>query len=429
MDVKINDKFYPLLFNEERYLVLLGGSGSGKSVFAAQKVIIRSLQNKERILVIRKVGDTLKDSVFKLITSLLADYGVLSRCEVNKTEKTVLLPNGSEILMKGLDDPEKIKSIAGITSMWIEEATELKEDDFDQLDLRLRGETPSYKQIILTFNPIDERHWIKKRFFEERQEKTVTLRTTYEDNAFLDDEYRDVLELKAKANPNYYRIYKLGEWGKPEVSAPFAYNFNKDRHVGKLIINPDVPLRFSQDFNVNPMATVVCQMWFDRQGHHIRFLREHAIYNKGTREMIDVIKGSYSPLQLSKCLWTGDATSQKRTVEQTVRNGEHLTSWKLINDAFKLGGRLQVPRANPPVKETRDLVNLILALHPDIKFDESMSLTINELLYTEVDDEGDIKKKNREKEEQRADFIDCVRYALFTWCSDFITNPKKYTKI
>ena len=428
MQVKINERFYPLLFNEDRYLVLLGGSGSGKSVFAAQKCIARALKEKHRILIIRKVGDTIKDSVFKLITSLLSDYGILSVCEVNKTEKTVILPNGSEILMKGLDDPEKIKSIAGITSMWIEEATELKEDDFDQLDLRLRGDTGSYKQIILTFNPIDERHWLKKRFFDGDPEKTTALKTTYLDNIFLDEEYREVLELKAKSNPNYYRIYKLGEWGKPDVVSPFAYNFNKERHVAKLKIRDDIPLRFSQDFNVDPMATVVCQMWFDSEGHHIHFLREHALYGKGTREMIELIQGSYTPLHLSKCLWTGDATSQKRTVEQTVSNGKHLSSWVLINNAFKLGSRLQVPRANPPVKETRDLLNMILALHPDIKFDESMSLTINELLYTETDEEGNIKKKNREKEDQRSDFLDGIRYALFTWLSDFLTNPKKYTK-
>lgn len=408
--------------------MLLGGSGSGKSVFAAQKCIFRALTEKHRILVIRKVGDTLKDSVFSLVTGLLGQYGILPLCEVNKTEKTIRLPNGSEILMKGLDDPEKIKSIAGITSMWIEEATELKEDDFDQLDLRLRGETGSYKQIILTFNPISEQHWLKKRFFDGEPEKTTALKTTYLDNSFLDEEYKEVLELKAKTNPNYYRIYKLGEWGKPDVASPFAYNFDKDRHVGKVRMRDDVALRFGQDFNVDPMATVVCQMWFDAEGHHIHFLKEHALYGKGTREMIEVIKGSYTPLQLSKCLWTGDATSQKRTVEQTVSQGKHLTSWRLINDAFKLGGRLHVPRANPPVKETRDLFNMILALHPDIKFDEGMSLTINELLYTETDEDGEIKKKNRSKEEQRSDFLDCIRYILFTWCSDFITNPNKYIR-
>ena len=212
------------------------------------------------------------------------------------------------------------------------------------------------------------------------------------------------------------------------VAMPFAYNFNKERHVAKLKIRDDIPLRFSQDFNVDPMATVVCQMWFDSEGHHIHFLREHALYGKGTREMIELIQGSYTPLHLSKCLWTGDATSQKRTVEQTVSNGKHLSSWVLINNAFKLGSRLQVPRANPPVKETRDLLNMILALHPDIKFDESMSLTINELLYTETDEEGNINKKNREKESQRSDYIDATRYCIFTWMSDFLTNPKKYTK-
>lgn len=423
-EVLINKAYKPLVSDKSRYLVLIGGAGSGKSVFAAQKLIFRALKSKHRFLVVRKVSDTLKDSVFKLITAMLSDIGILSRCEVNKTEKTILLPNGSEILMKGLDDPEKIKSIAGITGIWIEEATELQEADFDQLDLRLRGETEFYKQIIFTFNPIDERHWLKRRFFDEKPENCVSLHTTYKDNSFIDDEYRQILDLKAKANPNFYRIYMLGEWGKADVQAPFMYNF-EDRHI-KETHALDLPYRFSQDFNVNPMAGISCYIWFDKDGHHVWFRREHSLYNKGTREMIDLIKTCYTPQQLAISLWTGDATSAKRTVEQTIKNGEHLTSWKLIDQAFKLGKRLQVPRANPPVKETRDLCNMILALHPDVRFDPSMKLTINEMMFTEADDDGGILKKNRDKEEQRADFLDNVRYIFWTWMSDFTDNPKKY---
>ena len=79
---------------------------------------------------------------------------------------TITAPNGSEIIFIGLDNSEKIKSIAGITSIWIEEATELTLQDFNQLDLRLRGETGLHKEVIFTFNPISDTHWIKKRFYD-----------------------------------------------------------------------------------------------------------------------------------------------------------------------------------------------------------------------------------------------------------------------
>lgn len=427
LDVQINEIYYPLLFNEDRYLVLLGGAGSGKSVFSAQKILARCLSEEGHIfLAIRKVSDTLKDSVFKLFTKLLSEQNLLSVVEINKTDKTIKFTNGNEILMKGLDDPEKIKSIAGISGIWIEEATELKEEDFDQLDLRLRGITKNYKQIILSFNPIDERHWLKKRFFDTEINSTTLLKTTYNDNFFIDEDYKKVLEAKANASPNFYRVYKLGEWGKTEVQSPFAYNFNYDNHVGEVRYNPDYPIRFSQDFNVEPMANIAMQIWRDKNGHHVHFFSEYALYGKGTKEMVDGISRQYTRQQLSSCLWTGDATSRKRTVEQTMRGTQHLHSWAIIDNHFSLGKRLQVPRANPSVSSTRELLNFILSLHPDFKFDSSMKLTINELLYTEVDENGDILKKNRDKTEQRADFLDCVRYAVSTWMGDFIDNPNKY---
>ena len=97
-----------------------------------------------------------------------------------------------------------------------------------------------------------------------------------------------------------------------------------------------------------------------------------------------------------------------------------------IDTAFNLGKRLQTPAANPHVDSTRELLNTILALHPDIRFDPSMKSTIRELKYVEANGVGQIVKGNREDEAKRADFIDCVRYILWTWCNDFDTNMKKY---
>ena len=104
----------------------------------------------------------------------------------NKTDMSFMFSNGNEILTTGLDDPEKIKSIYNITSIWIEEATELEKGDFDQLDLRLRNDSDNYKQIILSFNPVSETHWIKAEFFDKPIENCTLLHSTFKNNKFLD---------------------------------------------------------------------------------------------------------------------------------------------------------------------------------------------------------------------------------------------------
>jgi phage terminase large subunit len=115
-----------------------------------------------------------------------------------------------------MDDPEKLKSIEGVTGVWMEEATEFTQEDFEQLDLRLRGETLYHKQILLTLNPISEQHWIKRVFFDDPIDGCFTLKTTYLDNSFIDDDYKMVMENKKKTNPRYYNIYALGNWGTAE---------------------------------------------------------------------------------------------------------------------------------------------------------------------------------------------------------------------
>ena len=124
--------------------------------------------------------------------------------------------NGAQFMFSGLDDVEKLKSIEGVTSIWVEEATELLQEDFEQLDLRLRGNFGCLKQIILTLNPISDQHWIKKIFFDDPIEGVFTLKTTYLDNSFIDDEYKMVMNNKKKSNPRYYNIYALGNWGTAE---------------------------------------------------------------------------------------------------------------------------------------------------------------------------------------------------------------------
>lgn len=419
-EIKVNEVYLPAFSFNERYLILYGGSGSGKSVFASQKIITRTVgESKHRFLVIRKVANTLRSSVYQLLLDQLSEYGLRHEFEINKTEmRFTHLPTGNEILLCGLDDVERLKSITGITGIWIEEATDLTEDDFDQVDLRLRGETINYKQIILTFNPIDESHWLKKRFFDTKIDNSFVTKTTFKDNHFIDDEYRKVLENKASVSPNLYRIYYLGEWGREDVKRPYCYNFNRDKHVSsEAIYNPQRQIIFSLDFNVEPFVCVCSQQWRDSAGEHKHFFKELVIETNGdVHEMCDLIERTFGRSAIANALFTGDAMQRKREITQR----DNVDAWRIIDSRFHLGKRLKVPRANPSVKENRFLVNTLLAFHPDFKFHPDMKLTIYQMQFTEVDEEGSLIKKDRNDEKQRADALDAVRYDCNVFLHDYL---------
>lgn len=210
-----NNAYYPYLTDyTHRTECYYGGAGSGKSHFVASKLIIKALKSKRLVLVIRKVAATQKDSCWALILSILAQYKLLNYCTVNKSDYTITLPNGSTFLFKGLDNPEKIKSIAGITDVWIEEATELTLDDYTQLQLRLRAKAPNL-QMFLSYNPVSKANWIYRQFHAAEAtvpEDTLIIKTTYKDNRFLPQDYVAALERMQQTNPTYYRIYALGEF-------------------------------------------------------------------------------------------------------------------------------------------------------------------------------------------------------------------------
>ncbi len=215
-------KLNPAVFNDwiyqsiddysKRIEVYYGGAGSGKSFGATQKILLKALKYRRKVLVIRKIQRTIKDSIWALLISHLHASGFYDACRVNRSDFEIELPNGSVFIFKGLDDPEKIKSIDGITDIVIEEATELTEDDFTQLNLRLRA-LVDHLQIYLMFNPISKKNWVYDYFFVRALPFNVkVVKTTYQDNKFLSDEYREELERLKDRNPAYYRIYCLGEF-------------------------------------------------------------------------------------------------------------------------------------------------------------------------------------------------------------------------
>ena len=150
---------------------------------------------------------------------MLKKWKIYEYCKINLSTYTITLPNESVLLFRGLDDSEKIKSITDITDIWCEEATELNLDEFTQLDLRLRALVDD-SQIWCSFNPVSKENWVFKKWFDKDaiydKENTMILKTTYKDNKFLPDSYINALEEKIHSNPQYYKVYALGEFATLE---------------------------------------------------------------------------------------------------------------------------------------------------------------------------------------------------------------------
>ena len=217
----INDKFLPLWTDKNRFILCKGGAGSGKSVDAHRRTIFRFIAEPgHNFIIVRKVERTLGISCIPLVRQCLSEWGLTPLVRENRSTRTMTcIYNGNQIKFIGLDDIEKIKSITfengPLTDILIEEATEITETDFNQLNLRLRGRAKVPFQITLLFNPISDTHWIKKRFFDNKtqQEKITIHESTYLDNRYLDGGYREELESLKFQDRVYHDVYALGKWG------------------------------------------------------------------------------------------------------------------------------------------------------------------------------------------------------------------------
>lgn len=203
-----------------RTLLMYGGASSGKSWAISQDLIItRFLQEPGAgILSLRKTNPAVKKSCYKLLKHWLNLYNLNDIYKENKADQIIYNKyNGAFVYYMGLDDPEKIKSIEGINYIWIEEATEFDYLSYLQLQLRCRAKNDyGINQVILSFNPVDPNRnkWIKD--LTEKPDENMQVKVfLYKDNAFLADEEIRVIESLADADPEYDKIYRLGQWAIP----------------------------------------------------------------------------------------------------------------------------------------------------------------------------------------------------------------------
>jgi phage terminase large subunit len=208
-----------------RYRVCKGSRASKKSKTAALWFVVNLMSHGgANLLVVRKVFRTLKDSCFTELKWATRRLGVERFWEAKESPlEMTYVPTGQKIYFRGLDDPLKIASIAveagSLCWLWVEEAYEItSEDDFNMLDESIRGETAPglFKQATLTFNPWNERHWLKRRFFDAADGDVLAMTTDWTMNEWLDEADRKLFEDMRKNNPRRYRVAGLGEWGVVE---------------------------------------------------------------------------------------------------------------------------------------------------------------------------------------------------------------------
>ena len=287
--------------NRKRYVVLKGSAGSGKSMDTAQNYILRLMQDPGRNLVcVRKADVTNRDSAFaELQGAIFRMFGdVYDRYwKINASNMVMECRlNRNQIIFRGTNDDrqrEKLKSITfkrgKLTDVWIEEATELTQADFEIIDDRLRGELPpgQFYQIRMTFNPVSAHHWIKKQFFDRQDPDVFTHHSTYRDNRFIDDAYYRRMERRKEVDPEGYQIYGLGEWG--EIGGLILKNyvveeFDRSPERFDYMVN-------AQDFGFNH-ANCIGEIGF--KDGDLYLCRELYVYEMDTEEIIALAVGKFN---------------------------------------------------------------------------------------------------------------------------------------
>lgn len=310
-----NKQIYDSLKDYSRFIeVWYGGASSGKSHGVVQKVVLKSLLNwryPRKVLWLRKVDRTLKDSIFADVLDCLSRWQLLALCKVNNSDRTITLPNKAVFLFKGMDDPEKIKSIKGLSDVVMEEASEFTLDDFTQLTLRLREPKHKERQLFVMFNPVSKVNWTYKQWFDPQAEidtkRVVVHHSTYKDNRFLDEENIRTIENLKKTNPAYYKIYTLGEFATLDKLV-FPVFEKRRLHATDLA---DIPSYFGLDFGFVNDPSAFIHVKVDQRNKRLYVLEEYTKKGMLNNEIARVIK----QMGYSKEVITADAAEQKSIAE------------------------------------------------------------------------------------------------------------------
>lgn len=258
-------KFYPYLMDySHRWEFWMGSAGSSKSYTITQKLIIRAVKEPIKILVCRRYGTTIRNTVFATFKEVLNKWKLTPFVKINESDFRIRFPNGSEIIFLGLDDEAKLLSLQGIGTIFVEEAYEVPQNMVEQLNLRMRANVAN-QQLILAWNPISRHSWLYDFSVVNPPASSVFIHSTYKDNPFLSKEYVDALEELYVRNPQKARIFCDGEWGVDSEGLVFQ-NFKVEEFDPQELARQGLEHRCGADFGFIDPSTVVASLYDKKNG-------------------------------------------------------------------------------------------------------------------------------------------------------------------
>ena len=307
-------KFYPYLLDySHRWEFWMGSAGSSKSYTITQKLIIRACSEQIKILVCRRYGTTIRNTVFATFKEILGKWKITPYVKIRETDFNIKFPNGSEIIFLGLDDEAKLLSLNNIGTIFIEEAYEVPQNMVEQLNLRMRGNVAN-QQLILAWNPISKTSWLYDFSVGNPPLNSIFIHSTYKDNPFLSAEYISALEELYTRNPQKARIFCDGEWGIDAEGLVFQ-NWKVEEFNPQELAASGLEHRCGCDFGFIDPSTIVASL-YDKKNGKIYVYNE--FYKKGCQ--LDTLYEAMTKMQLTKTKIYMDS-AEPRSIDFFKRKG------------------------------------------------------------------------------------------------------------
>ena len=317
IDKEVNPRFEDFLWDwDYQTYLLVGGYGSSKSYHIALKIILKCLEEKRKVLVVREVFDTIRDSCYDLLVEILDEFDLIGvskkKIRCTTSPMSIRFPNGSRIIFKGMDKPTKLKSINGVSIVWLEECSEIKYAGYKELLGRLRHPDLSL-HFLLSTNPVGTENWVYTHFFKRIDEegiehitlddnvlykrRTIVKHGVYyhhsvaDDNLFLPQSYIDTLDDMKNYDPDLYRVARLGRFGLNGKRVLPQFEIAKS-HKEVMRIVDSIPAKFKfngMDFGFEESYNAVVRVAVDDQKKYLyiywEYYKNHMTDDKTAKEL------------------------------------------------------------------------------------------------------------------------------------------------